>query len=114
MLVRSNGTNLIKVFVGTVTVSGATIARLTAGQQIDADANGRLANQRAIQPDAQDPYPLTSQCSGAAVSGNNSGTVQSSSGDNLTNGQTAESDYNSPGGNLTLAFCYPGSLMSVT
>jgi hypothetical protein len=114
VLVRSNGTNLIKVFVGTVIVSGATTARLTAGQQIDADANGRLANQRAIQPEAQDPYPLTSQCSGAAVSGNNSGTVQSSSGDNLTNGQTAESDYNSPGGNLTLAFCYPGSLMSVT
>jgi hypothetical protein len=40
--------------------------------------------------------------------------MQSSGGENLTNGQTAESDYNSPGGNLTLAFCYPGSLMKVT
>ncbi len=114
ILVRSNGTNLIKVFDGTVTVSGATTIRLTAGQQIDADANGRLSNQRPIQPDPQDPYPLTAQCSRAASSGNNAGTMQSSSGDNLTNGQTAESDYNSPGGNLTLAFCYPGSLMSVT
>ena len=112
VLVRSNNTNLIKVFEGTV--AGATTVKLTAGQQIDADAYGRLSNQRAIQPDPQDPYPLTAQCSAAAASGNNSGTLQSSGSENLTNGQTAESDYNSPGGNLTLAFCYPGSLMRVT
>jgi hypothetical protein len=113
VLVRSNNTNLIKVFVGTVTVAGTTTVNLSAGQQIDADANGRLSNQRAVQPDPQDPYPLTAQCSAAAAAGNNSGTVQSSGGESLTNGQTAESDYNSPGGNLTLAFCYPGSLMKV-
>src|SRR4029077_3578841 len=46
--------------------------------------------------------------------GTNPGPVQSEGGESLTNGQTAESDYNSPGGNLTLAFCYPGSLMKVT
>jgi hypothetical protein len=114
VLVRANGTNLIKVFEGTVTVAGATTVKLTAGQQIDADAQGRLSNQRAIQPEPQDPYPLTAQCSAAASSGNAPGTMQSSSGENLTNGLTAESDYNSPGGNLTLAFCYPGSLMKVT
>ncbi len=114
VLVRSDNTNLIKVFDGTVTVAGTTTVKLTAGQQIDADANGRLSNQRGIQPDPQDPYPLTTQCSRAAASGNNSGTLQSSGGESLTNGQTAESDYNSPGGDLTLAFCYPGSLMKVT
>jgi len=114
VLVRGNGTNLIKVFDGTVAVSGATTATLRAGEQIDADANGRLSNQRPIQPDVQDPFPLTSQCSKAASNGNNSGTVQSSSGESLTNGQTAESTYDSAGGNLTLAFCYPGSLMRVT
>jgi hypothetical protein len=114
VLVRSNGTNLIKVFDGTVTVSGATTVTLTAGQQIDVDANGKLSNQRSTQPDAQDPYPLTAQCSRAASNGNNAGTMQSSSGESLTNGQTAESTYSSAGGNLTLAFCYPGSLMSVT
>jgi hypothetical protein len=114
VLVRSNGTNLIKVFDGVVTVSGATTATVRAGEQIDADASGRLSNQRPIQPDVQDPFPLTSQCSKAASNGNNAGTVQSSSGESLTNGQTAESTYNSAGGNLTLAFCYPGSLMRVT
>jgi hypothetical protein len=114
VLVRSNGTNLIKVFVGAVDVNGATHATVRAGEQIDADANGRLSNQRAIQPDVQDPYPLTSQCAASAANGNNAGTVQSTSGESLTNGQTAESSYNSAGGNLTLAFCYPGSLMRVT
>ena len=81
VLVRTNGTNLIKVFEGTVTVSGTTTVRLTAGQQIDADANGRLSNQRPIQADAQDPYPLIAQCSTAASSGNTSGTTQSSGGE---------------------------------
>lgn len=114
VLVRGNGTNLIKVFEGTVTVTGTTTIKLTAGQQVDVDASGRLSSQRAIQPDPQDPYPLTAQCSTAASSGNTAGTMQSSSGESLTKGNSAESDYNSPGGNLTLAFCYPGSLMSVT
>ncbi|MDQ2943610.1 MAG: FecR family protein, partial [Candidatus Dormibacteraeota bacterium] len=114
VLVRSNGTNLIKVFEGTITVTGTTTVTLTAGQQIDADANGKIVTPQAIQADAQDPYPMTAQCSKAAANGNNAGTMQSSSGESLTNGQTAESDYNSAGGNLTLAFCYPGSLMSVT
>jgi hypothetical protein len=115
VLVRSNNTNLIKVFDGTVTVSGGGASvTLTSGQEIDADANGKLSPKRAIQADAQDPYPLTSQCSKAASAGNNAGTVQSTSGESLTNGQTATSTYNSGGGNLTLAFCYPGSLMRVT
>ncbi|MGA7910368.1 MAG: FecR family protein [Candidatus Dormiibacterota bacterium] len=113
VLVRPDGTNRIWVFVGTVTVSGTTSVRLTAGQEIDADANGKLANQRSNQFDSQDPFPMTSQCANAASSGTTTGTLQTSTGDSLTNGQTAESDYYSPGGNLTLVFCHPGSLMKV-
>lgn len=113
VLVRPDGTNRIWVFVGTVTVAGTTNVRLTAGQEIDADANGRLSNQRSNQFDSQDPFPMTSQCTNAASSGSTAGTLQTSTGDSLTNGQTAESDYYSPGGNLSLVFCYPGSVMSV-
>src|SRR3984893_10056687 len=114
VLVRSNGTNLIKVFDGTVTVTGSTTIKLTAGQQVDVDANGKISGQRTIQPAPQDPSPLTAQCATAASSGNTAGTMQSSSGESLTKGNSAESDYNSSGGNLTLAFCYPGSSMRVT
>ncbi|HSP08700.1 MAG TPA: FecR family protein [Candidatus Dormibacteraeota bacterium] len=113
VLVRPDGTNRIWVFVGTVTVSGTTRVRLTAGQEIDADANGRLSNQRSNQFDAQDPFPMTSECANAASSGTTTGTLQTSTGDSLVNGQSAESDYYSPGGNLMLVFCYPGSLMKV-
>ena len=52
LLVRADNTNLIKVFDGTVKVSGTTTATLTAGQQIDADANGRLSGQGPIKPEA--------------------------------------------------------------
>jgi len=114
VLVRANGTNLIKVFEGSVTVTGATTITLTAGQEVEVDANGRLSTPRPIQPETQDPYPLAVQCSRANSSGTTPGTTQTSSGDGLVNGQTAEQDYDSPGGNLTVAFCYPGSLMSVT
>jgi hypothetical protein len=54
------------------------------------------------------------QCAQVASAGTTAGTAQTSSGDNVTTGQTAEQDYDSPGGNLSIAFCYPGSLMRVT
>src|SRR6202165_3439259 len=114
VLVREDHTNLIKVFDGTVKVSGTTTATLTAGQQIDADANGRLSNQRAIQPEPQDPYAQTTQCARSVSTGTSAGTTQTSTGDSLTTGQTAEVDYYSPGGTLSVALCYPGSLISVT
>lgn len=114
VLVRPDGTNRIWAFIGTVTVSGKKSVTLTAGQEIDGDANGNLANLRANQFDTQDAFPVTEQCSTAAASGNNPGTVQSTTGDNLTAGQTAQSDYYSVEGSVTVTLCYPGSLMSLT
>jgi hypothetical protein len=113
VLVRPDHTNLIKVFDGTVKVTGSTTATLTAGQQIDADANGRLSSQRAIQPDLQDPFPVLAQCTKTVSSGTTPGTMQSASGDNLSTGQTAEADYSSPGGAVSIALCYPGSVMTL-
>ena len=116
ILVRANFTNLIKVFDGTVKVQGqgATIATLTAGQQIDADANGRLSGQGLIKPEAADPFFLEAQCARTVSAGNNLGTVQTSTGEGLATGQTAEADYSSPGGTLSIALCYPGSSMTLT
>jgi hypothetical protein len=114
VLVRPNGTNLIKVFDGTVTVRGTTTVQLTAGQQIDVDANGRLSSQRVVQADPQDPYPLAAQCARAVSNGTTAGTAQTSTGESLANGQTAEVAYDSPGGTLSVALCYPGSLMTLT
>jgi hypothetical protein len=114
VLVRADQTNLIKVFDGTVKVTGTTTATLTAGQQIDADANGRLSGQGLIKPEAADPYALAAQCARTVSSGTNPGSVQTSTGEGLATGQTAEVDYSSPGGTLSFALCYPGSLMTLT
>ena len=114
VLVRADQTNLIKVFDGTVKVSGTTTATLTAGQQIDADANGRLSGQGAIKPETADPYALAAQCARTVSSGTNPGTVQTFTGEGLATGQTAEVDYSSPGGTLSFALCYPGRLMTLT
>lgn len=114
VLVRANGTNLIKVFVGSVRVSGSTTITLAAGQQVEVDANGKLSNPQPIQPETQDPFLPAVQCSQAGATGNTAGTQQTSSGDSIATGQTAEQDYDSAGGNMTIAFCYPGSLMSIT
>ena len=114
VLVRPDNTNLIKVFDGTVKVNGKTTATLTAGQQIDADANGTLSGQGPIKPEAQDPYALEAQCARAVSTGTNAGTVQTSTGDSLATGQTETVEYSSPGGVLSIALCYPGSLMSIT
>ncbi len=114
VLVRQDNTNLIKVFDGTVKVSGKTTATLTAGQQIDADANGTLSGQGPIKPETKDPYALAAQCARAVSTGTNAGTVQTFTGDSLATGQTDTVEYSSPGGVLSVALCYPGSLMSVT
>lgn len=113
VLVRSDGTNRIWAFVGTVTIAGQTTIKLNAGQEIDADPNGKLSNLRSSQFDNTDAFPPTSLCTQTVSAGTTAGTEQTTTGDSLTNGQTSETDYNSPGGSLTLAFCYPGSLMSV-
>jgi FecR-like protein len=115
VLVRGDGSNLIKVFDGTVKVSGKTTVLVTKGQEIAADANGNLSAPRPIQPDRADPYQLVAQCEATVSGGGNStGTMQVSSGDNLATGQTAEADYQSGGGIVTVALCYPGSLMTLT
>lgn len=114
VLVRGDGSNLIKVFDGTVQVAGRTTVSVTKGQEVDADKNGNISQPRPIRADRQDPYQLAVQCENAVSSGNSPGTLQVSTGDNLATGQTAEADYESGGGTVTAALCYPGSIMSLT
>jgi len=114
LLVRANNTNLIKVFDGTVSVSGKKTVNVNAGQEVDADANGTLSAVRPIQRDPQDPYALTAQCAKAVSSGTTAGTLQTSTGDPIATGQTAEFGYDSPGGTVSVALCYPGSFMTLS
>src|SRR6184192_1593943 len=103
LLVRANNTNLIKVFDGTVSVAGKTKAQVNAGQEVEADANGTLSAVRAIRPDPLDPYALTAQCARAVSLGTTSGTLQTTTGEPIATGQTAEFGYDSPGGTVSVA-----------
>ena len=116
VLVNANLTNLVKVFDGAVAVSGAgRSVTVNAGQEISANANGALGTPRAIQPDPRDPYPLSAQCTRRVLSGNQTpGTLQVSTGDPITTGAAPEVDYDSPGGTLQVALCYPGSTMTLS
>jgi hypothetical protein len=114
MLVRPNGTILIKVFDGTVRVSGKTTVDVTAGNEVEIDANGNLSAVRPIRRDPQDPYPMAAQCSRSVSGGTTAGTAQTTTGDGISTGQTAEVDYDSPGGTVSVALCYPGSSMTLS
>src|SRR5262245_30699858 len=113
VLVRQDNSNLIKVFDGTVSVAGRTTANVGPGQEVDADASGKLSPVRAIRPDKQDPYQLVAECRKAVAQGSNPGTVQITTGDAISSGQTAEVEYQSPGGITRTALCYPGSYMQL-
>src|SRR3989440_194593 len=114
VLVRQNNTNLIKVFDGAVRVNGnGKTVTVNAGQEIDADANGNLSAVRSITRDPQDPYALTAACAKAVDDGTEKGTLQVSPGDPISTGQTAEVAYDSPGGRVSIALCYPGSFMTL-
>jgi FecR protein len=111
LLVRTNNTNLIKVFQGTVDVAGKTRVAVNTGQEVDVDANGTVSPVRAIRPDPQDSYQLSAQCQRAVSQGTTAGTLQVLTEDPISSGQTATVDYNSPGGVVSVALCYPGSYM---
>jgi FecR protein len=114
VVVRTDSSNQIKVFDGSVAVSGQTNVTVNAGEQVDADPNGKLAAKRPIQPDKQDPFALASQCAKAVSGGTTAGTTQTTTGNNISTGQTAEVDYSSPGGTVSFAMCYPGSLITLS
>ncbi|MFI5283459.1 MAG: FecR domain-containing protein [Candidatus Dormibacterales bacterium] len=113
-LVRSDYSSRIWVFEGVVTVSGKTTVQLHAGDEIDSDPDGNLSTPRANQFDNTDPFPLESECGQAAAGNNTAGTLKTLTGEGLTSGHGDEADYYSPGGTLTVALCYPGSLMRLT
>lgn len=114
ILVRPDHTNRIWVFVGKVAVAGKTSVTMTPGQELDIDANGKLGAVHGSTFDPADPFPMAQQCSDAVSNGNTQGTSAASYGDTLAPGQSAENDYYSSGGKLTVSLCYPGSTMSVS
>lgn len=114
VLTRTDNSSTIKVFDGTVTVAGRQTRSVTAGQQVDSDADGNVSVPIPIGRDVTDPYTLVTQCARAVAQGTTAGTLQLTEGDPIATGQAREIDYDSPGGTISVALCYPGSFMTLS
>ncbi|HEX6351240.1 MAG TPA: FecR family protein [Candidatus Dormibacteraeota bacterium] len=119
IFVRTDGTILVKLFVGKLQLGASkNSVNLNAGQQSVVDAGGRAGNPGPIAPEPGDPFLLSNGPTGSetvAGNGNQKGTLETSpSPAPLAQGGTASSAvYNSPGGDMTVALSYPGSLMKL-
>jgi len=98
VLVRADQTNQIKVFDGTVKVTGTTTATLTAGQQIDADANGRLSVKGRSSRILKTLMPWKRSVRGLYPPAPTQAPCKTTTGEGLATGQTAQVDYSSPAG----------------
>ena len=118
VFVNSDGSNVIKVFDGTVSVRGSNTVSVNAGQQVSVGSGGNVGNPQNIQPDPRDPFQVETQSESQASTSqsgakNNPGTAQTT-GSTLSQNGTADETYNSPGGNVTAVLSYPGSLMGLS
>lgn len=119
VIVNGDNSNLIKVFDGTVNVHGSNSQSVGAGQQVSVTSDGNVNPPQPIQPDPKDPFALAAQSEAAAAKGpsganNNPGTFQTTGSESLAQGATSDpTTYSSPGGNVTAALAYPGSLMAL-
>src|ERR1700730_1243761 len=115
VLVKADGTMLVKLFEGQLDFDGKNHVHLVAGQQATADPQGNVGNPGPIQPDPTDPFGPQLAASDAISSGTTPGTEQDYVGTPIHNGETQAYTYSFAGGGLVkAALGYPGSVMSLT
>ncbi len=114
IVVRADGSVLIKLFQGGLNVDGKTHVHLTAGQQVSIDPQGNIGTPGPIQPDPNDPFIGDLAAQQAAETGTTPGTEQDYIGPALHNGEQQQYTYSFAGGSdIQAALAYPGSLMEL-
>ena len=115
VLVKSDGTVVIKLFIGGLDVDGkGGHVHLTAGQQVTVDAQGNIGTPGPILPDPSDPFGQDVAAMQQAQTDTTPGTEEDYVGGLLHNGETQSFSYAFAGGNdLKAALAYPGSLMEL-
>lgn len=112
VVVRPDGTMLVKLFEGELDFDGKNHVHLTAGQQAIADADGNVGSPGPIQREPGDPFGAELEASDATSQGTTPGTEQVFVGAPLHNGETQQFTYSFAGGGaVKAALGYPGSLM---
>jgi hypothetical protein len=115
VLVKPDGTMLVKLFDGQLDFDGKNHVHLVAGQQATADPLGNIGNPGPIQPDPNDPFGPELQASDAISAGTTPGTEQDYVGAPIHNGEAQVYTYSFAGGGLVkAALGYAGSAMSLS
>lgn len=116
VLVKADGTMVVKLFDGVLDFDGKNHVHLTAGQQATADPQGNVGNPVGppLPPDPTDPFGPQLAASDAISAGTTPGTEQDFVGQPIHNGETQAYTYSFAGGGLVKsALGYPGSAMSL-
>ena len=114
--IKPDGTMIVKVFEGTVTLHNATgSVTIHAGQQATAHPDGTIDPAGPIVPDPDDPFGPALDAQNAVETGTTPGTEQDFVGAPLHNGEQQHYTYSYAGGTLVKASVgYPGSAMKLT
>jgi hypothetical protein len=114
ILVNPDGSMLVKLYEGKLSLDGKNHIDLIAGQQASVDANGNVGAAVAIVFDPNDPFGPLTAAADAANSGTTPGTEQDFIGQPIHNGEQQSYTYSFAGGGIVkAALGYKGSLMAL-
>jgi hypothetical protein len=117
VLVKADGTMLVKLFEGQLDFDGKNHVHLIAGQEATADAQGNVGNPVGppLPPDPDDPFgPQLAASDSIGPPGTTAGTEQDFVGPPIHNGETQAYTYSFAGDGLVkAALGYPGSAMQL-
>ena len=114
VVIKADGTMIVKLFEGQLFLDGKNHITLNAGQQATVDAAGNVGEPGPILPDPDDPFGYQIEASDASNAGTTPGTEQDFIGPPIHNGETQTYSYSFAGGGIVkAALGYPGSLMAL-
>jgi hypothetical protein len=110
VVIKADGTMIVKLFEGVLDLDGKNHITLNAGQQATVDALGNVGQPGPILPDPDDPFGYQIEASDASNAGTTPGTEQDFIGPPIHNGETQTYQYSFAGGGIVkAALGYPGS-----
>jgi len=114
VLIKSDGSMLVKLFEGQMDFVGINTVHLVAPQQATADPAGNVGPAGPIVPEPGDPFGAEIAASDQTSQGTTPGTEQDYIGPPIHNGEQQQFTYSFAGeGLLKAALGYPGSLMAL-
>jgi hypothetical protein len=109
VVILPDGSTVLKVFEGTVHMTGKNDVTVGPGQQVTAAPDGTVGKPGPIQPDPGDPFIPWFTSENAAKAAGDPGSADTSAGTLATGGEADEPDYVGGGGDVIATLSYPGS-----